>query len=272
MNKIFCLLGIFIFFSACHSASTGSPSGKMQERDNGNFKLVWNDEFDYTGQPDSSKWSFEIGNGKKGWGNNELEYYTNHLSNANVKEGKLVITARKEQIDGFNYTSARLITQHKFAFTYGRIDVSAKLPGGKGIWPAIWMLGDDIETVGWPACGEVDIMEHIGKEPDRIHGSIHTPSSFGNTLNTAIINVPDCEAAFHVYSVEWDKQEIRYYIDNSFYYSYHPDVYNDDTWPFNKKLFIILNVAVGGNFGGAVDANIFPQSMEVGFVRVFQKD
>jgi len=188
-----------------------------------------------------------------------------------VQNGKLLITAIHQNYAGSNYTSARIKTQGKFSFQYGRIDFRAKLPGGEGIWPANWLLGDAFSSIGWPACGEIDVMEYRGADPNIIHGSIHTPSSYGGTVNTATNYVMNVENQFHLYSIEWDATKIRFLIDNSEYYVYQPSVYNADTWPFNASFFAILNVAVGGSFGGPVNNAIFPQTMEVDYVRVYQK-
>ena len=178
-----------------------------------------------------------------------------------MQNGKLLITAIQENYAGSNYTSARIKTQGKFSFQYGKIDFRAKLPGGEGIWPANWLLGDAFSSIGWPACGEIDVMEYRGADPNIIHGSIHTPSSYGSTVNTATNYVMNAENQFHLYSIEWDATKIRFLIDNVEYYVYQPSVYNPDTWPFNASFFAILNVAVGGSFGGPINNAIFPQTM-----------
>ncbi len=188
-----------------------------------------------------------------------------------VQNGSLQITALLENYGGSNYTSARIKTQGLFSFQYGRVDVRTKLPGGQGIWPANWMLGNNFTTVGWPACGEIDIMEYVGYNPNVVHGSIHTPSSYGATVNTATTYVANAETEFHVYSIEWDDTKIRFLVDDSEFYVYEPTVYNSDTWPFDAPFFLILNVAVGGSFGGPVNNSIFPQTMEIDYVKVYQK-
>ncbi len=245
----------------------------LEDGSGGEYQLIWSDEFDNAGSPDATKWGYDLGTGQGGWGNSEEQFYTSRMQNAYISNGTLNITAMREDYSTSKYTSARLKTQNKFSFTYGRVDVSARLPEGRGIWPAIWMLGSNNPTAGWPACGEIDIMEHVGFEPETIHGSIHTPSSSGATQNTGALNVPDCEDAFHVYSIEWTETEIKFFVDDIQFYTYKPDVYNDDTWPFDKEQFLILNVAVGGTWGGAqgIDDNIFPQTMEIEYVRVYQK-
>lgn len=187
-------------------------------------------------------------------------------------EGKLLITARNESYGGSNYTSARIKTQGLFSFQYGRVDICTKLPWGEGIWPANWMLGENFSIIGWPACGEIDIMEYRGSEPNIIHGAIHTTSSSGGTINHGTTTVANPNDEFHIYSIEWDDSKISFMVDNIEYYVYEPEVYNADTWPFDAAFFIILNVAVGGSFGGTVNNSIFPQTMDIDYVRIYQKN
>jgi hypothetical protein len=236
------------------------------------YQLIWQDEFDVDGAPDPDYWTFDIGTGNGGWGNGELQYYTGLPANVKVENGTLLITARNESYQGSNYTSGRIKTEGKFAFQYGRVDIRTKLPGGEGIWPANWMLGSNFSTIGWPACGEIDIMEYRGADPDIIHGAIHTPSSFGGTVNHATTTVANAESEFHIYSIEWDDTKIRFMVDYTEFYVYEPAVYNSSTWPFDAPCFILLNVAVGGSFGGWVNNSIFPQTMEIDYVRVYQKN
>lgn len=235
--------------------------------------LVWSDEFDSGTTPDTTKWTYDLGDGCPnvcGWGNNESQYYTSRIDNVSIENGILKIKAKKENYQGYEYTSARLKTQGKFSFKYGKIEIRAKLPEGGGTWPAIWMLGSNITTVGWPACGEIDIMEHIGNDLGTIHESIHTPSSYGATVNTKTINVADASTAFHIYAVNWTSDKIEFLIDDKVYYTYNPSTKNSDTWPFNANQFIILNVAMGGNFGGNIDPNFVQGTMEIDYVRVYQ--
>lgn len=227
--------------------------------------LVWSDEFNVSGAPDASKWTFEIGRGNNGWGNNELQYYTNRPQNASVQNGVLRITAIKENFSGAAYTSARLITRDKFDFKYGRVEVRAKLPAGGGTWPAAWMLGTDIGTVGWPACGEIDIMEHKGNEPNKIHGSLHYPGRSGGNPVTNTTTITNATTEFHVYKLEWTADQIRISVDDKAYLT----VVNNLGLPFNKNFFCLLNVAMGGTFGGNVDPNFNSASMEVDYIRVF---
>jgi len=236
------------------------------------LSLIWSDEFNTNGAPSTSKWNYDMGNGSGGWGNNELQFYTNRSENVIQKDGNLVIKAIKESYQGYDYTSTRLKTQGKFSFTYGRVEVRAKLPQGRGTWPAIWMLGDNITSAGWPACGEIDIMEYVGYQPDVIYTSIHTTSSFGDTVNHDSFNLATAEEEFHIYGIEWTETEIKFFVDETIHYTYKPTAYNDQTWPFNKNQFLILNLAIGGNWGGlqGVDDTIFPQEFSIDYVRVYQ--
>jgi len=245
------------------------------------WSLVWSDEFNGRSGPrvDSAKWSFDIGGG--GWGNHELESYTNRLDNARVRGGALVITALKETFTGADqitrdYTSARLLTKNKFTQTYGRFEARIKLPYGQGIWPAFWLLGNDIDTDGWPICGEIDIMENIGKEPSVVHGTLHGPGYSGAHGVTASYDLPRNNKLaddYHVFAVEWEPDVIRFYVDDRLYKTRTPaDVPLGKAWVFNHPFFVILNVAVGGDFPGKPDATtVFPQVMKVDYVRVYRR-
>jgi beta-glucanase (GH16 family) len=241
-------------------------------------KLVWADEFNYNGLPDSVKWSYDKGNGCPdicGWGNNELQYYTHkRLQNARVKKGKLIIEARKEIFENAKYTSARLVSKSKGDWKYGRIEAKAKLPAGRGMWPAIWMLPTKWEYGGWPHSGEIDIMENVGYWPDSALSTIHTGAYNGmiNTQKTQGVNRNDLSKVFHVYAVEWTENTLSFFIDNVMYHQFKNDHTNSEAWPFDKDFHVLLNVAVGGNWGGkyGVDDSIFPQKMEVDYVRVYQ--
>lgn len=237
-------------------------------------QLVWSDEFNTNGTPDATKWGYDLGNGCPnicGWGNGEKQYYTNRTDNVKVEDGVLKIIAKKENYQGSEYTSARLLTKGKYDFTYGRIDVRAKLPAGTGTWPAIWMLGANIDTAGWPACGEIDIMEHWGHNPAVISSATHTPSCSGGCANTKVgeTSLSSYATDFHVYSLEWTESELKFYIDNTYKYSYKPTVKNSSTWPFTASQFIILNVAMGGSWF-TIDPNFTQAVMEVDYVRVYQ--
>lgn len=232
--------------------------------------IIFSDEFSVDGNPDNTKWSFDIGTGTNGWGNQESQFYTSRTDNVKIEGGFLKITAKKENYSGSNYTSARLKTQGKFDFTYGKVEVRAKLPTGVGTWPAIWMLGSKITTIGWPKCGEIDIMEHVGKRVNWVSSALHTVSSSGNTINYAEKYVSDATTAFHIYAAEWNSEKIIFSIDGVPYYTYNPATKNSDTWPFTDPQFIILNVALGGNLGGSIDPNFSSATMEIDYVRVYQ--
>jgi beta-glucanase (GH16 family) len=228
--------------------------------------LLWSDEFDTTGSPDPAKWGFDIGTGNGGWGNNELEYYTNRQANAIISNGTLKIIAQKETYNGSSYTSARMLTNNLFSFKYGKIDVRAKLPAGTGTWPAIWMLGNNIATAGWPACGEIDIMEQNGSQKSTIFGTLHYPTQVGQYGDGASTTITTASTAFHLYSAIWTPSSIQLSVDGTPYYS----LSNSPGLPFNQPFFIILNVAMGGNFGGTVDPAFLTDSMEVDYVRVYK--
>lgn len=234
-------------------------------------QLIWSDEFNTNGAPDATKWGYNIGNGDNGWGNGEKQYYTNRTDNVKVENGFLKIIAKKESYQGFQYTSTRLLTKGKFDFTYGRVDVRAKLPKGTGTWPAIWMLGANIDTAGWPACGEIDIMEHWGHNPTKISSATHTPSCSGGCANTTVgeTTINDYDTAFHVYSIEWTANELKFLVDDVYKYSYKPSVINSSTWPFKAPQFLILNVAMGGSWF-TIDPNFTESVMEIDYVRVYQ--
>ena len=245
--------------------------------------LVWADEFDTNGAIDAAKWHHQTQLPQGGsWYNGEVQHYTNRIENSSVNNGFLDITAIKEsftdQGQTKQYTSARL--NSKFAFTYGRVDVRAKLPFGDGTWPAIWTLGKNINedggywdnqygTVGWPACGELDIMEHGLHPTNQVSVAIHTPSSYGGTVNTSIQTLTDVANNFHVYSMNWSPDQITFLIDGVGFYTYNPAVKNDDTWPFYLEQYLLLNIAMGGN-GGAIDPNFSQSSMVIDYVRVYQ--
>src|SRR5258708_456386 len=245
------------------------------------WSVVWSDEFDGPSGAAvaSSKWSFDLGG--NGWGNNELETYTDRTVNAHVEGGLLVIKALKETFTGTdgitrNYTSARLLTKNKFTQAYGRFEARIKIPYGQGLWPAFWMLGDNIGTVGWPTCGEIDIMENIGKEPSIVHGTFHGPGYSGAQGISAAYALPNGQKFsddFHTFTVEWEPNVMRFYVDGLLYKTRTPaDLPVGKTWVFDHPFFIILNVAVGGGFPGNPDGTtVFPQQMLVDYVRVYQR-
>ncbi len=238
-------------------------------------KLVWSDEFNGKGLPDSTKWGYDIGRGSDGWGNNELQFYTaKNTNNARVENGILIVEAHKEMTADAKYSSARLVTKNKGDWKYGRIEVKAKLPAGRGMWPAIWMLPTDWKYGGWPHSGEIDIMENVGFWPDSVLGTVHTNSFNGmkRTQKTAGLHFKDLSTAFHVYSIVWDAEEIKFYVDNQQYNQFKNTHKNTDEWPFDQRFHLLINIAVGGNWGGqkGIDDAIFPQKMWIDYVRVYQ--
>ena len=228
--------------------------------------LVWSDEFNTDGAPDPAKWGYNLGTGDNGWGNNEKQNYTNSATNAVVQGGNLKITAKKETSGGAAYSSARLVSENKFEFTYGKVEVRAKLPTGAGTWPAIWMLGENYATKPWPACGEIDIMEHVGNNQNVIHGTLHYPGRFGGSADTGSKTIPNVSTEFHVYKTVWSPASVKIYVDETLVHT----VANAASLPFNSDFFLILNVAMGGNLGGNIDPAFTQSSMEIDYVRVYQ--
>ena len=270
--------------------------------------LVLADEFDVEGAPNAEIWNFDIGTGPNsdGWGNNELQYYTSRSENVTVQNGLLVISAIEEEYSGSSFTSAKLLTKGKFAQAYGRFEARIKVPGGSGLWPAFWLLGENVDVDGWPQCGEIDIMEYRRQEPTKVSGSIHGPGYSGLTnpqgqvTKSYDLGNNRYDAGFHVFGIEWGPEYINYYIDDVLYNQITPSdiavtpadaVYTlndgvaatDDTeaveatditgdWVFNKPFYIIINLAVGGNFPGNPDSGeTFPQNMLVDYVRVYKQ-
>lgn len=227
--------------------------------------LFWSEEFNTDGAPNPAVWGYDLGN-NNGWGNNELEYYTDRPQNVVVQGGVLKITATKEDYNGYAYTSARLLSNAKFAFTYGRVEIRAKLPEGAGTWPALWMLGSDVATNPWPACGEMDIMEQRGSELGKIYGTIHYPGHSGANGVGAQTVVANTTTDFHIYTLDWSATTISMYVDNNLYFTFN----NTSAVPFNHDFFFILNVAMGGGFGGTVDPNFTSSTMEVDYIRVYK--
>lgn len=249
-----------------------SPDGYETPENYAGYNQLWKDEFNGT-SIDNSIWGYDIGN--NGWGNNESQYYTNSPSNAYVSDGKLVIVAKKENYNGSEYTSARLITKGKKSFTFGRVDIRAILPKGQGIWPALWMLGSKIDQTGWPNCGEIDIMELIGNSPNVVHGTIHygPQGATESTSLTSEYGLPsgDFSDKYHVFSLLWSADNIEILVDDVSYFKVnHTQV--GAIYPFNEPFFVIFNIAVGGNWPGYPDATtVFPQTMYVDYIRVFEK-
>jgi beta-glucanase (GH16 family) len=240
------------------------------------WTLVWADEFETAGAPDPEKWDYQLGDGCPqlcGWGNKELQFYTRDAANVRVEDGALVIQVHKTEN---GYTSARLTTKGKAAWKYGRIEASLHLPAGVGVWPAFWMLPADWKYGDWPAGGEIDIMEHVGYEPDTIHGTVHTQSynHLKNTQQGGLIRKEGAAQKFHLYAIEWDADKIDFLVDDNLYFTFKNEKTGPDAWPFDQPFFILLNVTVGGNWGGrhGVDETIWPQQMLVDYVRVYQNE
>ena len=263
------------FLSACTEEKEIPPVTGNQNIVDQNWQFettpVWVDEFNGSGAPDPAKWSFETGG--NGWGNNELQYYTDG-SNATVSGGNLVITAKRESVSGRDYTSARMITKGKGDWLYGRFEVRAKLPRGRGTWPAIWMLSSDNLYGNWPASGEMDIMEHVGFDPNNVHCSIHT-SAYNHTRGTQKTSSTLVNGAtddFHTYRIDWTPYSVKGFVDDVQYFQFVNENSGFTTWPFNKKFYLLLNIAVGGNWGGAqgVDNTAFPTTLEVDYVKVYK--
>lgn len=237
------------------------------------YELVWSDEFDLD-TVDAARWNFETGNGSNGWGNNEKEYYTERPENVRIDSGNLIITALKEDYMGFQYTSARMQTKNKAYWKYGRIEMRAKLPKGRGTWPAFWLLPQqqNYGTSYWPDNGEVDIMEYVGYAPGKVYGTVHTNKNNGSGGISQTISYAGVENDFHVYAIDWTPDEIKWYVDDYYYGSYQRLNRDWHYWPFDQPFFIIINFAVGGNWGGAqgIDDAIFPQTYEIDYIRVYQ--
>ena len=233
--------------------------------------VSWSDEFDGA-QVDTSKWAYETGAG--GWGNHELESYTTSAANSQVTGGNLVITAKKEQLPGATYSSARMHSKGAGNFLYGRIEVRAKIPAGKGTWPAIWMLSTDNAYGNWPASGEMDIMEHVGYDPNNIYITMHT-QAYNHTINTqrgTTVNVPTATSDYHIYRLDWTPAAVTGFVDGQLYFTFPNEGTGSAAWPFDKRFHLMLNVAVGGDFGGAqgVDESVFPAQMQVDYVRYYR--
>ncbi len=243
----------------------------FDSRESKDQELVWSDEFNYTGLPDSSKWGYEQGMIR----NNEAQHYTKkRLKNARVEDGHLIIEARRENYRGAEYTSASINTLNKKHFRYGRIEVRAKVPVGNGTWPAIWMLGTNISEVGWPDCGEIDILEHVGYNPQNVHANIHT-GAYNHVDGTGKGNTMKLDKLwenFHTYAIEWYEDRIDFFVDSEKYFTFKNDGEgNDATWPFDKPHYLLINLAIGGSWGGqqGIDDEKFPHKYYIDYVRVY---
>jgi len=276
---IVCCSSAVLYLASC--SKSGAPTGSQKI---GNYTPpalidsgwtfettpVFSDEFNYTGKPDTTKWGYDLGAG--GWGNQELEDYTNALSNANVSNGVLHVTALNQTLGGVPYTSARLVSKNSGYLLYGRIEASAKLPPGKGTWPAIWMLPNDWVYGNWPASGEVDIMEQVGFDPLNVHFSVHNSVNFGAHSHTETTEIATDTSAFHKYRVDWTPYAIRGYYDDVQIFTFVNPETGSDQWPFDQKFHALINLAIGGTWGGSqgIDPNLCPATMQVDYIRFYK--
>ncbi len=249
---------------------TSCNQNKQKQEQEGKWELAWAEEFDYNGKPDAGYWGFEKGYIR----NNELQYYTDQLANVSVGDGVCTITARLEGPDSI--TSSSINTRDRYEITYGRLEVRAKIPSALGTWPAIWMLGSNRSEVGWPECGEIDIMEHVGYDPGKIHANIHT-AAYNHVMGTNkgnTIDAGDPSAGFHLYALEWDEERMDFFYDDSLYFTYLNDGEgNPDTWPFGEPHYLIINLAYGGSWGGnrGVDTTALPLEFLIDYVRHYRQ-
>ncbi len=270
-----CLLVLVFLAAACGggdpaSPATPSPTPTPAPGPSG-WTLVFSDEFDAPGALDPAKWGYEIGYVR----NDEKQYYTSRSENVRAEGGSLLIEARREPYQGYGYTSASINTRGRFELTYGRVEVRAKLPTGNGTWPAIWMLGTNIGQVGWPTCGEIDIMENVGFEPTRIHGTVHT-AAYNHVQGTAkggSVTVASPWEDFHVYAMEWYPDRIDVFVDGQKYFTFRNEGTGSRAWPFDKPQYLLLNLAIGGSWGGqkGIDDSRFPHRYLIDYVRVYKQ-
>ena len=257
----------FLSLFETSSSSVNLPNGIQDTTtDLSKKKMLWQDEFDIPGSPNPQKWAYDLGNGPDGWGNQELQFYTDRKENVVVENGLLKVRAIREQHQGFNYTSSRLVTRGKFEFTYGTVEIRAKVPPEIGTWPAVWMLGKNIATKGWPACGEIDIIEHRGKEKNKIVTALHYPERHGQNPNKAETTVSSATTDFHVYRLDWLKETINLYIDDRLVQS----VKNTSSMPYHADFYLLINMAMGGGFGGKVDPLFTESVFEIDYIRVYK--
>jgi beta-glucanase (GH16 family) len=257
---------------ACGSgASAAAPDAPSATSTPAGWTLVFADEFDTQGALDPAKWGYDLGY----IANDEKQFYTSRSENVRAEVGNLVIEARKEAYQGYAYTSARIVTRGRFEFLYGRVEVRAKLPTGNGTWPAIWMLGTNIDQVGWPACGEIDIMENVGFDPLLVHGSVHT-AAYNHTIGTqktASVAVANPWEDFHVYAIEWYADHIDLFADGQRYFTFRNEGTGPRTWPFDRPQYLLLNLAIGGSWGGqkGIDDSLFPHRYLIDYVRIYRQ-
>lgn len=267
---------IIALLASCRFNHDGHSDGKQISASEDSYQLVWSDEFDYSGLPDSSKWLYDTEGNDFGWGNNEAQYYTEgNEKNAFVKDGILSIVAYRENFKDKEFTSARLVSNADWQ--YGKVEVKAKIPDGRGTWSAIWMMpgGWTFKDGNWPDIGEIDIMEHVGHDLGVVHASAHSKDYQWQTKTqqTATINIPDVNTTFHSYIMEWTPEVMKTYVDDSLYFIYQNEGLGESKWPYDKPFYLILNLAVGGAWGSlqGIDKDAFPQTMEVDYVRIYQR-
>ena len=277
MKNVFLFLCFIFSLQSCYQSNVGSSEEQLNKLDNIKYQLVWQDEFDYTGLPDSTKWNYDTEGNETGWGNKEAQYYTvANENNAKVENGILHITAHKENFGGKEFTSARLVSIADWK--YGKIEVHAKLPSGRGTWSAIWMMpgGWTYKDGNWPDIGEIDIMEHVGHDLGVVHASAHSKNYQWQkgSQKTAIMSVPNVNEKFHSYILEWTPELLKCFVDDSLYFEYQNEGLGVTKWPYDKPFYLIMNVAVGGAWGNmqGIDEDAFPQTMEVDYVRVYQRN
>lgn len=260
-------------FSCTNKQSTNSTDSDSEKN---NWKLVWSDEFDHEGMPDTTKWNYDTRGNEYGWGNNEKQWYpVADPDNAYIRDGILTITAIKEPTFGKDYSSARLTTKGKGDWKYCKVEVRAKVPSGRGTWPAIWMLPTENTYGGWPKSGEIDIMEHVGFNPDTVFSTVHT-AAFNHTIGTQVgkkTGLPTATTEYHVYTTEWNENEIKSYVDGEHYFTFTNNGEGFEAWPFDQPFHLILNLAIGGGLGGkkGIDDSKFPHEFQIDYVRVYQK-
>ncbi len=280
---------ILLFLCLCLCCKNNNENAVEEKKvPTDQYNLVWEEEFDYSGKADKTKWGYEYGFQR----NKELQYYTDSLKNVRVESGFLILEAHKERIanpafkndesenwqenqEFAAYSSASITTANLASWTYGRIEVKAKLPKGVGVWPAIWMLGENCNDVGWPECGEIDIMEHVGFNKDHIFGTVHT-KAFNHTIGTEVgksVFIADPYSDFHTYAIDWNSEKIDFILDGEIYHQFKNRNKTTDEWPFDQPFHLKLNIAIGGSWGGqqGIDDSIFPQQMVIDYVRVYQK-
>ena len=272
MNKSLIWAALCLWVFSCTSVNE-------EQNQRLSYGLVWSDEFDFpvSGSPDATKWNITVGDGCPhicGWGNNELQYYTDKSENVRVENGKLILQLHADSIGTRGFSSGKITSKGKGFWKYGKIEVKAKLPSTLGSWPAIWMMPEERRYGNWPQCGEIDIMENVGYNPDSVLSTVHT-GSYNHQLGTqkgGIIYLPDCDEEFHVYSLEWKEDLLKFFVDDTEIFTYDNEKKTSDEWPFDQPFHLILNIAFGGNWGGlkGVDASELPIQMEIDYVRVYQ--